>query len=428
MRRRRVAAAPSRTSTSSTSSSARGFRSRSPTRSRRRAAASAPERDVRSVYDARWSPPATSWITRRTSPRSKGSAQPRHSGLLEERLDLRAQDVAGHEHEAPAEVRKPALERAIEPGTVEVRHPHVAEDQIVRRPPELLERLCPIRHRVDRVVIGAEHLAEQLDHQALVVDDEDALALHDRRRVRRALPGGHRGATTGSSTRKIAPCPASLTSDSVPPCTFDDPVAERETETRSPARPGFVVKNGSKMRSRISAEIPGRCPRRRARRAAHRVGPRAQGQPARLRRLAQLVAGIGDQVHHDLVELMRVGPQHRESRRSDRARPRCGRRAGDTRAVSAASRAMSFKRTSCRAPADGAAQAPGSCARSSAQRSAACAMASARVADGVARQLLTEQVRVAGHGGQRIVPARAATPARTVPIVASFSVWYSASR
>ena len=61
----------------------------------------------------------------------EGLAQSRHPRLLEERLDLRAQHVAGHQDEAPTELGEPPLQRAIEPGPVEVRHPHVAQDQIV---------------------------------------------------------------------------------------------------------------------------------------------------------------------------------------------------------------------------------------------------------------------------------------------------------
>ena len=150
-----------------------------------------------------------------------------------------------------------------------------------------------------------------------------------------------------------------------------------------PCPTGFVVKNGSKIRSRISAAMPGPGVLDvEAQAAAHGVGSGAKGQPPRRRRLAQLVARVGDEVDDDLVELVRVGPQHRHPLLQIQAhldavdpevigqelgriardvveRARAGARAGVVRASARKFRTID------------------------AQRSAAWAMFSARVADGV---------------------------------------------
>src|SRR5262249_57941952 len=47
--------------------------------------------------------------------------------------------------------------------------------------------------------------------------------------------------------------------------------------------------------------------------AARRVGAGAKREPAWRRSLAQLITGVGDQIDHDLVELVRIGPQDRQA-------------------------------------------------------------------------------------------------------------------
>jgi hypothetical protein len=73
------------------------------------------------------------------------------------------------------------------------------------------------------VAVAAQELAEQLEDDRLVVDDEDARVrdqdlLHRLRRLlddRRELSGSR---TIGSSTRKCDPSPVRLDAVSVPPC------------------------------------------------------------------------------------------------------------------------------------------------------------------------------------------------------------------
>ena len=68
-----------------------------------------------------------------------------------------------------------------------------------------------------------------------------------------AATGG--GVTTGSSTPNVVPRPGTLSTVMVPPCSsMMLRHSDRPSPVPSPA--GFVVKNGSKMRERISGGMP----------------------------------------------------------------------------------------------------------------------------------------------------------------------------
>src|SRR5262249_53149156 len=95
-----------------------------------------------------------------------------------------------------------------------------------------------------RLVAGpGERGRHHLRHPRLVVDDQDARA--------------HAAARTGSLTVKQAPPPARSPTSMEPPCAS---TIWRTTASPSPVPRGRVVKNGSKIRLRISAGMPGPSP------------------------------------------------------------------------------------------------------------------------------------------------------------------------
>ena len=69
-----------------------------------------------------------------------------------------------------------------------------------------------------------------------------------------ATPAG-RG-STGSLIRNVVPCPGSLSTPMVPPCSSTMP-RQSDSPSPVPSPGGFVVKKGSKILARIAAGIPG---------------------------------------------------------------------------------------------------------------------------------------------------------------------------
>src|SRR5262249_50443820 len=189
-------------------------------------------------------------------------------------------------------------------GAVEVRHGDVAEDQMVGSPPEYLERLGPVTDGIDRMMIGCEHFAQQLKHEPLVVDNEDALAGDGGRRLGRVLAGGGRRRDYRKLDAKDRALAGLADEGQRSPVPLDDAVAEREAETRA-------LTNRLGGKERLEDPIADLLRDSRARvldvhrdAAARGVGAGAKREPARRRSLAQLVTGVGDQIDHDLVELV----------------------------------------------------------------------------------------------------------------------------
>ena len=82
----------------------------------------------------------------------------------------------GHDDEGDLAVARPRLLHELD--AVEARHLQVGEDDVGRELLELAERLEAVGGGLDRVALVAQELGERRTRVGLVVDDEDAAALH----------------------------------------------------------------------------------------------------------------------------------------------------------------------------------------------------------------------------------------------------------
>src|SRR5262245_54918536 len=82
--------------------------------------------------------------------------QIRHVRLIQERLDLHRQRVAVDECQPLHHVGALALQRTVEPGSVEHGHAHVAENEVVGRRQGALQAQLAIQRHVRLVAVAAE--------------------------------------------------------------------------------------------------------------------------------------------------------------------------------------------------------------------------------------------------------------------------------
>src|SRR3990167_8204442 len=95
------------------------------------------------------------------------------ASALEKLLGLGLEGTAGHEQDPTAQRRVRALQGRVESWPIQVRHPHVAHNEIVG---VLLDRgqgLAPVRGRVDFMSAGRQDGGEDLHDPGLVIHDED---------------------------------------------------------------------------------------------------------------------------------------------------------------------------------------------------------------------------------------------------------------
>src|SRR5436190_9966049 len=86
---------------------------------------------------------------------------------------LRGDRVSGEEDEPATALRPPPLDLAVETGSVQPGHPHVADDHVVRARGEAVERDAPITSDIDLVAVDGEELGQHLSDRCLVLDEED---------------------------------------------------------------------------------------------------------------------------------------------------------------------------------------------------------------------------------------------------------------
>src|SRR6516162_10183573 len=82
--------------------------------------------------------------------------------------------VAGNEDQPFRQGRPLAFQPTQQRWTVEIRHPDVAENEIVGVASELGERLLAVKRNLDRKPLALQHFGKELGKIALVVDDESA--------------------------------------------------------------------------------------------------------------------------------------------------------------------------------------------------------------------------------------------------------------
>src|SRR5436309_445063 len=104
------------------------------------------------------------------------------AGGLQEPGRLGAENVSGEEDEPVTPLRPPPLDLAVETGSVQPRHPHVANDHVVRARREAVERDAPVTSDVDLVAVDGEELGQYLGDLCLVLDEKDPTRVEPRRR------------------------------------------------------------------------------------------------------------------------------------------------------------------------------------------------------------------------------------------------------
>src|SRR5262249_11967123 len=121
-----------------------------------------------------------------------------------------------------------------------LRHAHVQDDHVVRRLPDPLERRHAVLGAVHLVAASGQFADDQLAQVPLVIGHQHA-----------DLP-----AHSGSTTRNTLPFPTTELTSMRPPWSFTKPWAMARPSP-VPCPGGLVVKNGSKIRPRFSAGMPG---------------------------------------------------------------------------------------------------------------------------------------------------------------------------
>jgi hypothetical protein len=86
----------------------------------------------------------------------KGFRETRRATLLQELVRGGLQGIARQEEEAPAEVGLLALQELVESGAIQLRHAHVAQDEVIGALVQLGQRQAPVRRQVYGVAIAAQ--------------------------------------------------------------------------------------------------------------------------------------------------------------------------------------------------------------------------------------------------------------------------------
>ena len=106
----------------------------------------------------------------------KGFRETRRATLLQEGLRGGLQRIARQEDEARAEVGLLALQEPVETRAIQLRHAHVAQDEVIGVLVQLGQRQAPVRHRVHGVAIAAQQTRQPIGQAQLVIDNQDRVA------------------------------------------------------------------------------------------------------------------------------------------------------------------------------------------------------------------------------------------------------------
>src|SRR6516164_9070011 len=94
--------------------------------------------------------------------------------FIESRSCAEPNGVAGNEDQPFRDGRPIALQSAQQRRPVEIRHPDVAENEIVGPAVQFRERVLAVKRNLDRKPLALQHFGEELGKVGLVVDDESA--------------------------------------------------------------------------------------------------------------------------------------------------------------------------------------------------------------------------------------------------------------
>src|SRR6516225_6529092 len=94
--------------------------------------------------------------------------------FIESRSCAKPNRVASNEDQSFRQGRPFALQPAQQRRPIEIRHPDVAQNDIVGVASELGERMLAVKRDLDRKPLALQHFGEQLGKIALVVDDQSA--------------------------------------------------------------------------------------------------------------------------------------------------------------------------------------------------------------------------------------------------------------
>ena len=214
----------------------------------------------------------------------------------------RGERAAGHEHDARSELGRARVELFGEVHPRQILHHQIAVDGVETRiAGQKRERLVDTGRDLGGDVFGTKSLRERPRHQRIVLDDEHAHATGDRGRFLGPRSAAATSFATGNSTRNEAPPPGRSPTTTSPP---NPRTTLRHTNRPSPVPTptGFVVTNGSKMRSRSSSFTPG--PLSVTSITTWSPTSLTDTEISMLRRgaLGQGLNGVHDEIHHDLNE------------------------------------------------------------------------------------------------------------------------------
>ena len=270
---------------------------------------------------------------RRASAMGKGFVRHGAPLCLQERLRGGLQGIARQEDEARAEVGLLALQEPVETRAIQLRHAHVAQDEVIGARLQLGQRQAPVRHRVHACGHrGAADAPARWPGLSSSSTTRIVLAAHA---AASSAPGGAGvdvgTAPTGSVRRNVAPWPSALVTSRVPPWASTIP-RHNGSPSPVPTPGGLVVKKGSKMRAWSAERDTRPGVRHRERDLVLRgVVLRGEGDLPGARGGAERLLRVGEEVEEHLLQLVRIPPEgghlvvevqvHRSRCRPGRDRP-----------------------------------------------------------------------------------------------------------
>src|SRR5580658_742058 len=179
-------------------------------------------------------------------------------GRADRAEEARISSVAGQDD--PLRAGRAPLDFGQELGAIEPGHAHVRNHDIeasCRKQGQGRLRIGE-EHHVPVVALGAEQPLQPLQQVQIVIDEEYALP-HKSPGPVRTSQGVLASATSpnGRRTTKVAPPASASSRKSFPPCLFRTTSRQIDKPWPVPRPTSLVVKNGSKIRSRIGLGTPG---------------------------------------------------------------------------------------------------------------------------------------------------------------------------
>jgi hypothetical protein len=106
---------------------------------------------------------------------AKGFRETRRATPLQERLRGGLQGIAREEDDTRAQVGLLALQEPVERRAVQLRHAHVAQNEVIGELVQLGQRQPPVRRQVHGVAIAAQETHQTGGQDHLVLDNQDSV-------------------------------------------------------------------------------------------------------------------------------------------------------------------------------------------------------------------------------------------------------------